>query len=120
MALPDNLEALKHKAGNLPNSPGVYLYKDSNNKVIYVGKAKSLRDRVRNYFLEQSRSDAKTGTLVSEAADVDYILVDNEKEALALESDGGSHAIIAMPTKADVDAGPVGNHDPNIRSVSLD
>ena len=77
---------LRDKAGQLPLSPGVYLYKDAGGKVIYVGKAKSLRLRVRSYFLEERMADVKTGTLLSEARDIDYILVDNEKEALALEN----------------------------------
>jgi excinuclease ABC subunit C len=64
----------------------VYLYKDAGGRVIYVGKAKILRHRVRSYFLEDKLGDVKTGTLISEARDVDYILVDNEKEALALEN----------------------------------
>jgi excinuclease ABC subunit C len=64
----------------------VYLYKDAGGRIIYVGKAKSLRLRVRSYFSEDKLGDAKTGTLISEARDVDYILVDNEKEALALEN----------------------------------
>jgi excinuclease ABC subunit C len=64
----------------------VYLYKDAGGKVIYVGKAKILRHRVRSYFSEDKLADTKTGTLISEARDVDYILVDNEKEALALEN----------------------------------
>jgi len=64
----------------------VYLYKDAAGKVIYVGKAKSLRARVRSYFNEERLAEAKTGTLISEAHAVDYILVDNEKEALALEN----------------------------------
>ena len=55
-------------------------------KIIYVGKAKSLRARVRSYFNEDRLLEAKTGSLISEARDVDYILVDNEKEALALEN----------------------------------
>jgi len=86
MALPPNLEGLKQKAAGLPAAPGVYLYKDSAGKVIYVGKAKSLRDRVRCYFLEETLADVRTGTLISEAADLEFILVDNEKEALALEN----------------------------------
>src|SRR5690349_8785752 len=77
---------LRNKVAALPLAPGVYLYKDSGGKVIYVGKAKSLRLRVRSYFVEERLADVKTGTLISEAADVDYILVDNEKEALALEN----------------------------------
>ncbi len=77
---------LRDKAAQLPLSPGVYLYKDSGGRVIYVGKAKSLRLRVRSYFSDDKLSDTKTGTLISEAVDIDYILVDNEKEALALEN----------------------------------
>ncbi len=77
---------LRDKAGQLPLAPGVYLYKDAGGKVIYVGKAKSLRLRVRSYFSEDKLGDAKTGGLLAEAADIDYILVDNEKEALALEN----------------------------------
>jgi len=77
---------LRDKAAQLPLSPGVYLYKDAGGRVIYVGKAKSLRLRVRSYFNDDRLADTKTGTLISEAVDVDYILVDNEKEALALEN----------------------------------
>jgi len=77
---------LRQKIRNLPTSPGVYLYKDAEGKVIYVGKANNLRSRVRSYFLEGAAENAKTGTLVREAVDLDYIVVDNEKEALALEN----------------------------------
>jgi len=77
---------LKDKVSQLPLSPGVYLYKNEHAEVIYVGKAKSLRARVRNYFSDDSLTDSKTGTLMAEARDIDYILVDNEKEALALEN----------------------------------
>src|SRR2546430_1464884 len=77
---------LRDKAAQLPLAPGVYLYKDHGGRVIYVGKAKSLRLRVRSYFSEDKLSDVKTGTLIAEACDIDYILVDNEKEALALEN----------------------------------
>jgi len=77
---------LREKVGQLPFAPGVYLYKDGAGKVIYVGKAKILRNRVRSYFSDDKLADVKTGTLISEAHDVDYILVDNEKEALALEN----------------------------------
>jgi len=77
---------LREKVAGLPLSPGVYLYKDAGGKVIYVGKAKSLRLRVRSYFSDDKLADSKTGTLITEACDVDYILVDNEKEALALEN----------------------------------
>jgi excinuclease ABC subunit C len=70
----------------LPTQPGVYLYKNPDGEVIYVGKAKNLRSRVRSYLLEASQADAKTGSLMREAVDIDYILVANEHEALALEN----------------------------------
>src|SRR5271169_838123 len=77
---------LQQKIRTLPTSPGVYLYKNAEGQVIYVGKAKNLRSRVRSYFLEGAAENAKTGTLLREAVDLDYIVVDNEKEALALEN----------------------------------
>jgi len=77
---------LREKAAQLPLEPGVYLYKDAAGQVIYVGKAKLLRNRVRSYFAEDKLADSKTGSLIAEARDLDYILVDNEKEALALEN----------------------------------
>jgi excinuclease ABC subunit C len=77
---------LQQKIRSIPMSPGVYLYKNAEGQVIYVGKAKSLRHRVSSYFHEGRVSDAKTGTLIREAVDVDYIVVANNKEALALEN----------------------------------
>jgi excinuclease ABC subunit C len=77
---------LLQKAGSLPAEPGVYLFKDALGKILYVGKSSSLRNRVKSYFLESRWLDAKTGSLVREIADVDYIVVDNEREALALEN----------------------------------
>ena len=71
---------------NLPTQPGVYLYKNAEGEVIYVGKAKNLRSRVRSYLLEASQANAKTGSLMREAVDLDYILVANDHEALALEN----------------------------------
>src|SRR5580698_6846938 len=72
-------------AALLPESPGVYLFKDAAGTVLYVGKARSLRSRVRSYFLESSWVNAKTGSLARELADLETILVGNEREALALE-----------------------------------
>jgi excinuclease ABC subunit C len=77
---------LRDRAAELPALPGVYLYKDAHGTVIYVGKAKNLRNRVRSYFSDERLADAKTGTLISEARQIDFIQVDNEKEALALEN----------------------------------
>ena len=77
---------LPGKIRTLPTSPGVYLYKNAEGEVIYVGKAKNLRSRVSSYFREGRPEDAKTGTLVREAVDVDYIVLANNREALALEN----------------------------------
>lgn len=77
---------LREKAASLPPQPGVYLYKNAHGEVLYVGKAKNLRNRVRSYFSEERLADSKTGSLIREACDIEYVLVDNEKEALALEN----------------------------------
>ncbi|HEV2297584.1 MAG TPA: excinuclease ABC subunit UvrC [Candidatus Acidoferrales bacterium] len=77
---------LREKAAEFPLQPGVYLFKDAMETILYVGKAKSLRNRVKSYFLDSRQLDAKTGSLVREIADVEYIVVDNEREALALEN----------------------------------
>src|SRR6202041_1882526 len=77
---------LREKVANLPTQPGVYLFQDAAGAILYVGKALALRSRVRSYFLDKTQQDAKTGSLVREIADLEYIVVDNEKEALALEN----------------------------------
>jgi excinuclease ABC subunit C len=77
---------LRQKIRTLPTQPGCYLYKNADGEVIYVGKAKNLRARVRSYFLDASQANAKTGSLMREAVDVEYITVANEHEALALEN----------------------------------
>ena len=79
-------DILKQRAEDLPARPGVYLFKDAAGRPIYVGKAKSLRQRVRSYFQESRPSDEKRDRLLDAAADLETILVDNEKEALALEN----------------------------------
>jgi excinuclease ABC subunit C len=77
---------LHEKIRSLPTQPGVYLYKNAEGEVIYVGKANNLRSRVRSYLLEAAQANAKTGSLMREAVDLEYILVANESEALALET----------------------------------
>jgi excinuclease ABC subunit C len=77
---------LREKVAQLPTRPGVYLYKDAEGTVLYVGKAKNLRSRVRSYFNEDRLAEAKTGSLIAEARDIHFIEVDNNKEALALEN----------------------------------
>src|SRR6202161_1072959 len=80
------MQDLRERAAELPLSPGVYLYKDAYDTVIYVGKAKNLRARVRSYFSDERLAELKTGTLIKDARHIDFIQVDNEKEALALEN----------------------------------
>jgi excinuclease ABC subunit C len=76
---------LHEKIRTIPALPGCYLYKNAEGAVIYVGKAKNLHARVRSYLLESSQANAKTGSLMREAVDIEYITVGNEREALALE-----------------------------------
>ena len=76
---------LTEKLANLPVQPGCYVYRDERDKILYVGKAKNLRNRVRQYFQNSRHHDAKTNELVSRIADVELYVVDNEIEALALE-----------------------------------
>jgi excinuclease ABC subunit C len=82
----DRKQGLREKAAQLPTQPGVYLYKGPDGAILYVGKARNLRSRVRSYFNEDRLADSRTGTLISEAHDIDFIQVDNNKEALALEN----------------------------------
>lgn len=78
-------DKLSEKLENLPTKPGVYQFKNINDKIIYVGKAKSLRSRVRSYFQQGRPVDAKTKAMITRIADVEVILVDSEAEALILE-----------------------------------
>src|SRR5216684_1562363 len=77
---------LQEKIDQVPDRPGVYLYKDAKGQIIYVGKAASLKSRVRSYFQESRAPDAKTDALVAQIRDLDYIVTGNELEALILES----------------------------------
>jgi excinuclease ABC subunit C len=77
---------LEEKLKNLPTSPGVYLHKDESGKIIYVGKAKNLRNRVRSYFQSGRGHDAKTRELVKRIRDLEFIVTDTEVEALVLEA----------------------------------
>ncbi len=79
-------KSLTEKLTSIPHAPGVYLYRDVHGKIIYVGKAKSLRHRVRSYFQESRQADFKLDYLRAEIADLDLIVVANEMEALALEN----------------------------------
>ena len=78
--------ALPEKAAALPAQPGVYVFKDEAGQPIYVGKAKSLRQRVRSYFQDSHGGDEKRSRMLEVAHDLETILVDNEHEAMALEN----------------------------------
>lgn len=78
---------LSKKLDNLPKSPGVYFHKDKTGKIIYIGKAAVLRNRVRQYFQESRTRDAKTEALVKEIADIEWIEVETEADALFLEAE---------------------------------
>ena len=77
---------IKGKLSSIPTSPGIYFYKDKRNQIIYIGKAKSLRNRVRSYFTSTHKKDAKTQVLVRNIVDIDYLVVRSETEALLTES----------------------------------
>jgi len=77
---------LEEKIKALPTDAGVYIHKNSDGKILYVGKAKNLKNRVRSYFQNSRNHDAKTRELVKRIADFEFIVVDNEVEALVLES----------------------------------
>ena len=79
-------QKVREKLALLPKKPGVYLFKNSRAEIIYVGKAKILRHRVRSYFQDRRPLDIKTSRLVSKVADLEAIITDSEVEALILES----------------------------------
>lgn len=77
---------LAEKLANLPAKPGVYLFKDAKNEIIYIGKAKVLKNRVRSYFQQTRILDPKSARLVSKIRDLETIITDSEVEALILEA----------------------------------
>ncbi len=81
----DRLRRLKDKANKLPLTPGVYIMKDKEGKIIYIGKAKALKNRVSQYFGSQENHLTKVRRMVENVEDFDYILTDSEFEALVLE-----------------------------------
>jgi len=79
------MNVIESKQKNVPDKPGVYIYYDQSGTIIYIGKAKSLKNRVRSYFRGKSQ-DPKTQVLVSKIADMEWIITDSEVEALLLEN----------------------------------
>jgi len=82
----DNQDALDEKLAALPAKPGIYQFRNSAGKIIYVGKAKNLRNRVRSYFRNQQQHSGKTLVLVSHITDFEVIITSSEVEALILEN----------------------------------
>ena len=80
------MQNFRHKIIDVPQEPGVYLYKNSRGKVIYVGKANSLRNRMKSYFQRSKNTDIKLDQLKLDIANFEFVVVDNEMEALALEN----------------------------------
>ena len=85
----DDLDAYKRtglKVRNFPQSPGVYLFKDTAGRVIYIGKATNLRSRAGSYFLKAASEDARTAHWIHEVCDADFIECESEVDALLVES----------------------------------
>ena len=82
----DRLKYLREKSGNLPRRPGIYIMKDRKDTVIYVGKSRSLKDRVSQYFHLSADANLKTVRMVSQVYDFETIFCDTEIEALTLEN----------------------------------
>jgi excinuclease ABC subunit C len=80
------LDTLKKKADSFPAKPGVYIFKDLRGKPVYIGKAQSLRHRVRSYFQASGEAPIKQETMLGEAADIEFIITESELEALILEN----------------------------------
>ena len=87
MTLKTTIKPITDKLKSIPKKPGVYLYKDKSDKIIYVGKAKNLRNRVKSYFVDSAiKRDLKTWILKNTIYDVEFFITDTEKEALILEN----------------------------------
>src|SRR5689334_9026154 len=82
----DRLSRLKERLKELPERPGVYLHKNAEEQVIYVGKARNLRSRVSSYIVGRGARDSKTMTLISEIEIIDFVTTNNELEAILLEN----------------------------------
>jgi excinuclease ABC subunit C len=82
----DRIERLKARLKEIPERPGVYLHKNSAGEVIYVGKARNLRNRVTSYIVGRGARDTKTMTLVHEIDSIDFVTTNNELEAILLEN----------------------------------
>ncbi|MFM8008033.1 MAG: GIY-YIG nuclease family protein, partial [Dolichospermum sp.] len=81
-----NPEKLENRLGEIPPEPGVYLMKDDSDRLIYIGKSRKLRSRVRSYFRDSSHKTERINTMVKLVTEIEFIVTDSEAEALALEA----------------------------------
>jgi excinuclease ABC subunit C len=79
-------ERLSARLGEIPPEPGVYLMRDGSDRIIYIGKSRKLRSRVRSYFREGNHKSHRTATMVQQVTEIEFIVTDTEAEALALEA----------------------------------
>ena len=79
------MSLLKDKVKSFPKNPGVYFFKNSKNEIIYIGKAKNLKNRVRSYF-NKSNQNKKSQIMVSHATQIEYLVVEDEVKALITEA----------------------------------
>jgi excinuclease ABC subunit C len=86
LSLIKNPERLEHRLAEIPLEPGVYLMRDASDRIIYIGKSRKLRSRVRSYFRESQRLSERIATMVRQVAEIEFIVTDTEVEALALEA----------------------------------
>lgn len=77
--------SLENQVKSIPNNPGIYFFKNKNDDIIYIGKAKNLKNRVRSYF-NKNNQDTKTGVMVSNACNIEYLVVGDEVEAIITEA----------------------------------
>ena len=77
--------SLKNQVKSIPNNPGVYFFKNKDDDIIYIGKAKNLKNRVQSYFNKKNQ-DTKTGVMISKARNIEYLVVSDEVEAIITEA----------------------------------
>src|SRR5258708_14791203 len=82
----DRLERRKARLKELPDRPGVYMHKNAEGEVIYVGKARNLKSRVGSYLVGRGARDSKTMSLINEIATIDFVTTNNELEAILLQN----------------------------------
>ena len=81
-----NPERLENRLGEIPPEPGVYLLRDGSDRLIYIGKSRKLRSRVRSYFRDSTNKTERINTMVKLVTEIEFIVTDTEAEALALEA----------------------------------